>query len=360
MTTTSSNTLYGVTGAGGIITFCANYSGYSVSVNDPNGHYLPKSLTSISSSPILLEKTLYSDVSVKVGSTSAPEGVALYVLDKRANRIGPFLTRADGVAHVASVLVNTSEANYRILVEDARYERYEGAYSSPVTLTERSVCAVHVQVQSGTKQAESDFTVRLAWGSGSLLQGAEKGETTFSFDCGSGPERGESFTLECTDRAGKYEGEVQQYEFAGEPGKTQEAAFSVSAVARVGVQVRDATTKLPVAGALVELLAGGTALGTAETDAGGLARFVGSETSGMVSDMVVRCAAAGYEEEEEFVSEGEDATVDLKQATARSLTVVVSPGTTRFLVRATSGVESVAGETESGKAELRGYFTGAL
>lgn len=313
-----------------------------------------------SSSKITLTPTLYKDVTVYLGdgSQTVPEGVALYVLDKRDNRVGPFRTNAFGVAHVASALVNGTESDFRLLVEDARYQRYEGAYGSQVRLATRSVCGLSVAVLSGTEPAESDFTARLSWATGSLLQGASGGQTAFSFDCADGPEKGANVALECTDRAGLYRGATQKYVFAG--AEDQAVNFSVSPVPRVGVLVED-ETGIPIAGARVELVSGGAVIGTAETDAGGATRFLDTETPGMAGEMTVRCAAKGYAEGAGTVQSGNDVTVALKRASARELAVYVNQTVAGLVVRATSGVESVAAETDAGgTAALSGYFTGEL
>lgn len=343
--------------ADGKVCFGSSVSG-TISVNDPNGHYIPMTISF--SSQITLTPTLYKDVTVYLGkeSQTVPEGVALYVLDKRDNRVGPFRTNAFGVAHVASALVNGTESDFRLLVEDARYQRYEGAYGSQVRLATRSVCGLSVAVLSGTEPAESDFTARLSWATGSLLQGAPGGQTAFSFDCADGPEKGTNVALECTDRAGLYRGAAQKYVFAG--AEDQAVNFSVSPVPRVGVLVED-ETGIPIAGARVELVSGGAVIGTAETDAGGATRFLDTETPGMAGEMKVRCAAKGYAEGAGTVQSGNDVTVALKRASARELAVYVNQMAAGLVVRATSGVESVAAETDaSGTAALSGYFTGEL
>ena len=104
---------------------CLDFSASdTLSVNDLNGHYMPTTFTySASGNQITLTPTLYKNVTVYLGegSQTVPEGVALYVLDKRDNRVGPFRTNVLGVAHVASALVNGTESDFRLLVEDARY-----------------------------------------------------------------------------------------------------------------------------------------------------------------------------------------------------------------------------------------------
>lgn len=125
--------------------------------------------------------------------------------------------------------------------------------------------------------------------------------------------------------------------------------------------MKDSTTKLPIAGVRVELASGKTVLGTAETDAGGRTRFLEAETPGIAGEMEVRCAAKGYAAGTGTVMREGEVTVALTQAAAREMVVYTSPAVSGLLVRATSGVESVAGETNSGgTVTLSGYFTETL
>lgn len=163
-----------------------------MSINDPNGHYLPTTFkASNPTTDVTLTPSLYKDVKVQSGITVLTD-VDIYVLDKLDNRIGPFRSGEFGTAHVASALVNGSADDFRLLVEDARYERYEGPYNDSVELTARVVCGLSVTVAS-TESAPvaADFTARLSWSTGTLLQEAPGGATTFSFDCAAGPADGE-------------------------------------------------------------------------------------------------------------------------------------------------------------------------
>lgn len=108
----------------------------------------------------------------------------------------------------------------------------------------------------------------------------------------------------------------------------------------------DRVTDLPIAGARVELLSGKTLLGTAETDTGGATRFLETETPGIAGEMQVRCAATGYERMNVTAKSGDSVTVNLTQADVRSITVSVGLALPGLRVLLTSGVESVAGETD--------------
>ena len=152
-----------------------------------------------------------------------------------------------------------------------------------------------------------------------MLQEAPGGATTFSFDCAAGPADGEYVTLECTDRAGDYSGAPKSYRFSRQ--EQQSVPFPVSKQRRVDVLVEDGATKLPIAGARVELASGKTVLGTAETDAGGRTRFLEAETPGIAGEMDVRCAAKGYAAGTRTVVREGEVTVALTQAAAREMVV---------------------------------------